>query len=160
MELVKEEKRKVIEAEIRLKVMLTTETQSKHTNFYGMMKVLVVLQLCLVLGQFSIPDPGVWSSNIGLFCLYQVDELMRQELADWKLAVDKDKGGKTKGNAKVLNWVVTVYIDFHELFPDSIFMPQKKKGSKSGKKKKKEKDLTAERWGLIEPIFEWICYSG
>lgn len=39
MELVKEEKRKVIEAEIRLKVMLTTETQSRHTHFYGMMKV-------------------------------------------------------------------------------------------------------------------------
>ncbi|XP_042372405.1 dynein regulatory complex protein 11 [Plectropomus leopardus] len=51
----------------------------------------------------------------------QVDEQMRQELAEWKLAVDKDKGGKTKGNAK------------------------KKKGSKSGKKKKKEKDLTADR---------------
>lgn len=55
-----------------------------------------------MLGQFSIPDPG-FCSNIGLFCLYQVDEQMRQELADWKLAVDKDKGGKTKGNAKVLN---------------------------------------------------------
>uniref|UniRef100_A0A8C8MMU9 ATPase AAA-type core domain-containing protein n=1 Tax=Oncorhynchus tshawytscha TaxID=74940 RepID=A0A8C8MMU9_ONCTS len=27
----------------------------------------------------------------------QVDELMRQELANWKLAVDKDKGGKAKG---------------------------------------------------------------
>ncbi|XP_070765243.1 dynein regulatory complex protein 11 [Enoplosus armatus] len=69
VELIKEEKRKVIEAEIRL----------------------------------------------------QVDEQMRQELAEWKLAVDKDKGGKTKGNAK------------------------KKKGSKSGKKKKKEKDLTSDR---------------
>ena len=33
----------------------------------------------------------------------QVDELMRQELANWKLAVDKDKGGKAKGNAKVMN---------------------------------------------------------
>uniref|UniRef100_I3IZZ0 Zgc:153738 n=1 Tax=Oreochromis niloticus TaxID=8128 RepID=I3IZZ0_ORENI len=41
----------------------------------------------------------------------QVDEQMRQELAEWKLSVDKDKGGKTK----------------------------------SGKKKKKEKDLTADR---------------
>ncbi|XP_058493439.1 dynein regulatory complex protein 11 isoform X1 [Solea solea] len=51
----------------------------------------------------------------------QVDEQMRQELAEWKLAVDKDKGGKTKANAK------------------------KKKGSKSGKRKKKEKDLTADR---------------
>uniref|UniRef100_A0A8C7PUX1 Zgc:153738 n=1 Tax=Oncorhynchus mykiss TaxID=8022 RepID=A0A8C7PUX1_ONCMY len=28
----------------------------------------------------------------------QVDELMRQELANWKLAVDKDKGGKAKGD--------------------------------------------------------------
>lgn len=38
----------------------------------------------------------------GPFCLYQVDEQMRQELAEWKLAVDKERGGKTKGNAKVL----------------------------------------------------------
>ncbi|KAJ4943004.1 hypothetical protein JOQ06_005513 [Pogonophryne albipinna] len=30
----------------------------------------------------------------------KVDEQMRQELAEWKLAVDKDKGGKTKANAK------------------------------------------------------------
>ncbi|KAM4629825.1 dynein regulatory complex protein 11 [Polymixia lowei] len=51
----------------------------------------------------------------------QVDELMRQELANWRLAVDKDKGGKAKGNTK------------------------KKKGSKSGKRKKKDKDLTADR---------------
>ncbi|XP_047231378.1 dynein regulatory complex protein 11 isoform X2 [Girardinichthys multiradiatus] len=51
----------------------------------------------------------------------QVDEEMRQELAELKLCVDKDKGGKAKANAK------------------------KKKGSKRGKKKKKEKDLTADR---------------
>lgn len=38
-----------------------------------------------------------------LCCLYQVDEQMRQKLAEWKLAVDKDKGGKTKGNAKVMS---------------------------------------------------------
>lgn len=31
----------------------------------------------------------------------QVDELMRQELANWKLAVDKEKSGKAKGAAKV-----------------------------------------------------------
>lgn len=31
----------------------------------------------------------------------QVDEQMRHELAEWKLSVDKDKGGKTKANAKV-----------------------------------------------------------
>ncbi|XP_028259823.1 dynein regulatory complex protein 11 [Parambassis ranga] len=67
VELIKEEKRKVVEAEIRL----------------------------------------------------QVDEQLRQELAEWKLSVDKDKGSKT--NTK------------------------KKKGDKSGKKKKKEKDLTADR---------------
>ncbi|KAL7884540.1 hypothetical protein AOLI_G00073100 [Acnodon oligacanthus] len=51
----------------------------------------------------------------------QVDELMRQELANWKLAVGRDKGGKAKAAAK------------------------KKKASKSGKKKKKDKDLTADR---------------
>ncbi|KPP68559.1 hypothetical protein Z043_112753, partial [Scleropages formosus] len=51
----------------------------------------------------------------------QVDELMRQELATWKLALEKGKGGKAKGAAK------------------------KKKGPKNGKKKKKEKDLTADR---------------
>lgn len=33
--------------------------------------------------------------------LVQVDELMRQELANWKLAVDKEKSGKVKGAAKV-----------------------------------------------------------
>uniref|UniRef100_A0A667W7X3 Zgc:153738 n=1 Tax=Myripristis murdjan TaxID=586833 RepID=A0A667W7X3_9TELE len=70
-ELIKEEKRKEIEAEIRLKV----------------------------------------------------DELMRQELANWKLVVDKDKG--TRGN------------------------PKKKKASKSGKKKKKDKDLTADSCFLL-----------
>ncbi|KAK2835493.1 hypothetical protein Q5P01_015977 [Channa striata] len=59
----------------------------------------------------------------------QVDEQMRQELAEWKLAVDKQKGGKTKGKAK------------------------KKKGSKGGKKKKKEKDLTAER------TLESLCHE-
>uniref|UniRef100_A0A8D2ZQI1 AAA+ ATPase domain-containing protein n=1 Tax=Scophthalmus maximus TaxID=52904 RepID=A0A8D2ZQI1_SCOMX len=47
----------------------------------------------------------------------QVDEQMRQELTEWKLVVDKDKGGKAKGNKK----------------------------KESGKKKKKEKDLTAKR---------------
>lgn len=33
--------------------------------------------------------------------LVQVDELMKQELANWKLAVDKEKSGKVKGAAKV-----------------------------------------------------------
>ncbi|KAM8873977.1 dynein regulatory complex protein 11 isoform 2-T2 [Spinachia spinachia] len=64
----------------------------------------------------------------------QVDEQMRQELAEWKLAVDKDKGGKTKGNAK------------------------KKKGSKSGKKKKKEKDLTADR--TLESLCQELVDQG
>ncbi|XP_050972934.1 dynein regulatory complex protein 11 isoform X2 [Labeo rohita] len=58
----------------------------------------------------------------------QVDELMRQELANWKLAVDKEKSGKVKGAAK------------------------KKKASKSGKRKKKDKDLTADR--TTESLFE------
>ncbi|XP_041695880.2 dynein regulatory complex protein 11 isoform X2 [Coregonus clupeaformis] len=64
----------------------------------------------------------------------QVDELMRQELANWKLAVDKDKGGKAKGGAK------------------------KKKGSKSGKKKKKDKDLTADR--NIESLYQELVEQG
>ncbi|KAK5869889.1 hypothetical protein PBY51_024572 [Eleginops maclovinus] len=82
VELIKEERRKIIEAEIRVKV----------------------------------------------------DEQMRQELAEWKLAVDKDKGGKTKANAK------------------------KKKGSKSGKKKKKEKDLTADR--TLESLCQELVEEG
>ncbi|KAJ8276938.1 hypothetical protein GJAV_G00069570 [Gymnothorax javanicus] len=64
----------------------------------------------------------------------QVDELMRQELATWKLAVDRDKGGKTKGKAK------------------------KKKGSKSGRKKKKEKDLTPDR--SIQSLFQELVEQG
>lgn len=39
----------------------------------------------------------------------------------------------------------TVDIHCFELCPDNHFTPQKKKGSKSGKKKKKEKDLTSDR---------------
>nr|XP_046247355.1 dynein regulatory complex protein 11 isoform X2 [Scatophagus argus] len=64
----------------------------------------------------------------------QVDEQMRQELAEWKLAVDKDKGGKTKGNVK------------------------KKKASKSGKKKKKEKDLTSDR--TLESLCQELVEQG
>ncbi|XP_073332987.1 dynein regulatory complex protein 11 [Pagrus major] len=64
----------------------------------------------------------------------QVDEQMRQKLAEWKLAVDKDKGGKTKGIAK------------------------KKKGSKSGKKKKKEKDLTSDR--TLESLCQELVENG
>ncbi|XP_029004658.1 dynein regulatory complex protein 11 isoform X2 [Betta splendens] len=82
VELIKEEKRKVIEAEIRL----------------------------------------------------QVDEQMRQELAEWKSTVDKDRGGKAKGNAK------------------------KKKASKSVKKKKKEKDLTSDR--TLESLCQELVEQG
>ncbi|XP_078802654.1 dynein regulatory complex protein 11 isoform X2 [Oryzias latipes] len=64
----------------------------------------------------------------------QVDEQMRQELAELKLSVDKDKGGKTKANTK------------------------KKKGSKSGKKKKKEKDLTADR--TLESLCQELVEQG
>ncbi|XP_013865764.1 IQ and AAA domain-containing protein 1 [Austrofundulus limnaeus] len=62
----------------------------------------------------------------------QVDEQMRQELAEMKLAVDKDKGVKPKTNAK------------------------KKKGSKSGKKK--EKDLTADR--SLESLCQELVEQG
>lgn len=92
-----------------------------------------------------------------MFCSHQVDEQMRQELAEWKLSVDKDKGGKTKANAKVPHWetAAAVYAESFKRVPDCIcFILQKKKGSKSGKKKKKEKDLTADRWGHAEP--DWI----
>ncbi|XP_038128064.1 dynein regulatory complex protein 11 [Cyprinodon tularosa] len=51
----------------------------------------------------------------------KVDEEMRQELSELKLVVDKDKGAKARAYAK------------------------KKKVSKGGKKRKKEKDLTADR---------------
>ncbi|KAJ0032484.1 hypothetical protein NQD34_002565, partial [Periophthalmus magnuspinnatus] len=64
----------------------------------------------------------------------QVDEQMRQELAEWKLSVDKEKVGKAKANAK------------------------KKKGSKSGKKKKKEKDLTADR--TLESLCQELAEQG
>uniref|UniRef100_A0AAV2KMH6 SCAN box domain-containing protein n=1 Tax=Knipowitschia caucasica TaxID=637954 RepID=A0AAV2KMH6_KNICA len=64
----------------------------------------------------------------------QVDEQMRQELAEWKLSVDKEKLVKAKANAK------------------------KKKGSKSGKKKKKEKDLTADR--TLESLCKELAEQG
>ncbi|XP_035032932.2 dynein regulatory complex protein 11-like [Hippoglossus stenolepis] len=63
----------------------------------------------------------------------QVDVQMRQELAEWKLAVDKDKGGKAKGNAK------------------------KTKGSKGGKNKK-DKDLTADR--TLESLCQELVEQG
>ncbi|XP_032429162.1 dynein regulatory complex protein 11 [Xiphophorus hellerii] len=63
----------------------------------------------------------------------QVDEEMREELAELKLAVDKEKPGKQKG-------------------------PKKKKGSKGGKKKKKEKDLTPDR--TLESLCEELVQQG
>uniref|UniRef100_A0A8C5F852 Zgc:153738 n=1 Tax=Gadus morhua TaxID=8049 RepID=A0A8C5F852_GADMO len=75
----------------------------------------------------------------------QVDELMRQELASWKLTVDKDKGGKTKASVKVRNDKRCVLSCFGGVCNWYIFGHQKKKASKSGKKKKKEKDLTSDR---------------
>ncbi|XP_031414007.1 dynein regulatory complex protein 11 [Clupea harengus] len=69
----------------------------------------------------------------------QVDELMRQELKNLKLAVDKDKGKKKK--AKKAN------------------KKKKKKGKKAGKKKKKkERDLTADR--TIESLYEELVLEG
>uniref|UniRef100_A0A3B4DM20 ATPase AAA-type core domain-containing protein n=1 Tax=Pygocentrus nattereri TaxID=42514 RepID=A0A3B4DM20_PYGNA len=63
----------------------------------------------------------------------QVDELMRQELKNLKLTVDRDKGKKKK--------------------------KKKKKGKKGGKKKKKkEKDLTADR--TIESLYEELVLEG
>ncbi|XP_072536868.1 dynein regulatory complex protein 11 isoform X2 [Salminus brasiliensis] len=64
----------------------------------------------------------------------QVDELMRQELANWKLAMGGEKSGKAKATAK------------------------KKKASKSGKKKKKDKDLTADR--TIESLYQELVEQG
>merc|ERR1712226_1341863 len=63
-----------------------------------------------------------------------VDELMRQELKNLKLAVDRDKGKKGKKGKK---------------------SGKKKKG---GKKKKKEKDLTADR--TIESLYEELVAEG
>ncbi|KAL4635364.1 IQ and AAA domain-containing protein 1 [Arapaima gigas] len=63
----------------------------------------------------------------------QVDELMRQELATWKLALEKGKGGKAKGASK-------------------------KKKQKNGKKKKKEKDLTADR--TAESLYQELVEQG
>ncbi|KAM8934134.1 dynein regulatory complex protein 11 [Pelodytes ibericus] len=66
----------------------------------------------------------------------QVDELMRQELQNLKLAVDREKNKKKKAGKK------------------------KKKGKKSGKrkKKKKEKDLTPDR--TIDSLYEELVTEG
>ncbi|XP_067116752.1 dynein regulatory complex protein 11 [Osmerus mordax] len=70
----------------------------------------------------------------------QVDELMRQELKNLKLAVDRDKGKKKKKGKKGSK-------------------KKKKKGKKGGKKKKKrEKDLTADR--TLEDLYEELVLEG
>uniref|UniRef100_A0A672LY53 IQ and AAA domain-containing protein 1-like n=1 Tax=Sinocyclocheilus grahami TaxID=75366 RepID=A0A672LY53_SINGR len=72
--------------------------------------------------------------------LFQVDELMRQELKNLKLVVDRDKGKKKKKVKKSSK-------------------KKKKKGRKTGKKKKKkEKDLTADR--TIESLYEELVMEG
>ncbi|MBN3307280.1 DRC11 protein, partial [Amia calva] len=69
----------------------------------------------------------------------QVDELMRQELKNLKLAVDREKGKKKKKGKKGKK--------------------KKKKGKRSGKKKKKkDRDLTADR--SIESLFEELVHEG
>lgn len=109
MELIKEEKRKVIEAEIRVQVMLTAEYKALilkliklHNGICRELRCFVFGQLIVLVTLVSFKTDKVLVAQIYMLCLYQVDEQMRQELAEWKLAVDKDKGGKTKGNAKVL----------------------------------------------------------
>ncbi|KAM4611151.1 dynein regulatory complex protein 11-like, partial [Discoglossus pictus] len=68
----------------------------------------------------------------------QVDELMRQELQNLKLSVDRDKNKKKKGKKGG---------------------KKKKKGKKSGKrKKKKEKDLTPDR--TIDSLYEELVMEG
>ncbi|KAF4072664.1 hypothetical protein AMELA_G00265580 [Ameiurus melas] len=64
----------------------------------------------------------------------QVDELMRQELANWKLSAEGKKGGKAKPAGK------------------------KKKPPKAEKKKKKERDLTADR--SVESLYEELAVEG
>uniref|UniRef100_A0A8C5PLA7 IQ motif containing with AAA domain 1 n=1 Tax=Leptobrachium leishanense TaxID=445787 RepID=A0A8C5PLA7_9ANUR len=69
----------------------------------------------------------------------QIDELMRQELQNLKMAVDKEKNKKKKGGKGG---------------------KKKKKGKKSGKKKKKkkEKDLTPDR--TIDSLYEELVTEG
>ncbi|XP_060724553.1 dynein regulatory complex protein 11 isoform X1 [Tachysurus vachellii] len=70
----------------------------------------------------------------------QVDELMRQELKNLKLVIDRDKGKKKKKGKKANK-------------------KKKKKAKKSGKKKKKkEKDFTADR--TIESLYEELVLEG
>ncbi|KAK6325599.1 hypothetical protein J4Q44_G00049410 [Coregonus suidteri] len=74
----------------------------------------------------------------------QVDELMRQELKNLKLAVDREKGKKKKNTKKK---------------GKKGGKKKKKKGKKgSKKKKKKEKDLTADR--TLESLYEELVLEG
>ncbi|XP_044182545.1 dynein regulatory complex protein 11-like [Acropora millepora] len=78
----------------------------------------------------------------------QVDELMRQELKNLKMAVDREKGGKKGKKGKKSG-------------KKSGKKKKKKSGKKSGKKgkkKKKEKDLTADR--TIESLYEELVHEG
>ncbi|XP_069472090.1 dynein regulatory complex protein 11 [Ambystoma mexicanum] len=68
----------------------------------------------------------------------QVDELMRQELKNLKVAVDREKGKKKKGKKGGKK--------------------KKKKGKKGGKKKKKEKDLTPDR--TIDSLYKELVEEG
>uniref|UniRef100_H3AKF9 Zgc:153738 n=1 Tax=Latimeria chalumnae TaxID=7897 RepID=H3AKF9_LATCH len=70
---------------------------------------------------------------------FQVDVLMREELANLKLAVDRDAGGKKKKASKKKK-------------------KKKKKGKKDRKKKKKEKDLTPDR--TIDSLYEELAEQG
>ncbi|XP_029930624.1 dynein regulatory complex protein 11 isoform X2 [Myripristis murdjan] len=71
----------------------------------------------------------------------QVDELMRHELRNLKLVVDRDKGKKKKKAKK-----------------GSKKKKKKSKKSSKKKKKKKEKDLTADR--TIESLYEELILEG
>lgn len=78
----------------------------------------------------------------------QVDELMREELKNLKMAVDRDKGGKKGKKGKKSG-------------KKSGKKKKKKSGKKSGKKgkkKKKEKDLTADR--TVESLYEELIDEG
>lgn len=85
VELIKEEKRKIVELEVRLKV-----RQSKLLRVATLPVQLPSLLLTAAVVTFALR-------------LCQVDEQMRKELAEWKLNVDKDKGkGGKKGKGKVI----------------------------------------------------------
>eukprot|EP00111_Clytia_hemisphaerica_P004244 TCONS_00012119-protein len=74
-----------------------------------------------------------------------VDELMRQELKNLKMAVDRDKGKKGKKGGKKSG-------------KKKKGKKSGKKGGKKGKKGKKEKDLTADR--TIESLYEELVKEG